>query len=109
VVVDLSSIDPNAELQTCETASADPSAQGGLGDALSWLGGLVKSVVDGALDGALFGFILSGGKLGGTILGAVVGGIAGGYRYIKDSTGNGFMAGPNGEDCTGWPIPFPAF
>jgi hypothetical protein len=100
VAVDLSSIDPNAELEFCDAASSELHAQG----FFKWLAGLVKSVAEGALVGALIGSLF-----GDPILGAVLGGIAAGAGYIYDTTGNGFKPGPNGEDCTGWPRPFPSF
>jgi len=103
-VVDLTAIDTNRDYETCDAASSSLRAQGWLGDALRWVGGLAKAVLDGALDGALFGLLLGGGK--GALVGGLIGGIAGGIDYIADSTGNGFMPGPNGEDCTGWPRPF---
>ncbi|HXF64180.1 MAG TPA: hypothetical protein VNK95_21310 [Caldilineaceae bacterium] len=104
VAVGLSHIDTSADLQTCEATSSSLRAQGWLGDALKWVGGLVKSVIGGALFGAWVGGALFGNW--GRTAGAIIGGIWGGVKYIQDTTGNGFMAGPNGEDCTGWPKPF---
>lgn len=107
VTVDLTAIDTDNGLKTCAADASSLRAQGWLGNALSWLGGLAKAVVDGAINGALIGWMLGGRE--GAILGGIYGGIAGGIRYVKETTGNGFMPGPNGEDCTGWPYPFPGF
>jgi hypothetical protein len=105
VVADLTSIDPKADLETCEATMSDVAAQGFLGNALKWLGGLVDAVIDGAIKGAFYGMLFGHAEAG-----AIIGGIGGGIKYIADSTGgNGFMPGPNGEGCTGWPRPFPGF
>jgi hypothetical protein len=102
VAADLSSYDPNGSLQACDAARV--AAANGF---FSWLGGLVKAVIQGAGLGGLIGGLFGGA--GGTI-GSVIGGIAGGIAYIASTSGgNGFMPGPNGEDCTGWPRPSPMF
>jgi hypothetical protein len=107
-VVDLTAIDTTQDYETCDAAASSLRAQGWLGNALRWIGGLAKSVLSGALDGALYGLLFGGSK--GALIGGVLGGIAGGVKYVADSTGNGFMPGPNGEDCTGWPSRgFPSF
>ena len=107
VTVDLTAIDTSNGLETCAADASSLRAQGWLGNALKWLGGLVGAVVDGAINGALIGWMFGGRE--GAILGGIYGGIMGGIKYVQETTGNGFMPGPNGEDCTGWPHPFPAF
>ncbi|HEU4404134.1 MAG TPA: hypothetical protein VFS43_02400 [Polyangiaceae bacterium] len=102
VAADLSSYDPNGSLQACDAARL--AAADGFFD---WVKGLVEAVTVFSAFGGLIGTAFGGA--GGTI-GAVVGGIAGAALYIADTTGgNGFMPGPNGEGCTGWPRPSPMF
>lgn len=106
LTLDLTAIDPSAGMETCKADAAAVSSYQVAGF-WQWLGGLVKSVVNGAVDGAWIGFLLGGKE--GAIVGGIIGGIRGGIKYVSDTTGgNGFMPGPNGEDCTGWPRGFPA-
>jgi len=100
----LSAIDPNQDYETCDAGSTNMRAQGWLGNALKWVGGLVDAVIDGAIEGLFWGTLV--GRPGA---GAAIGGIVGGIKYVMDTTGNGFVPGPNGEGCTGWPHRFPAF
>lgn len=106
LTMDLTAIDPGAGMETCKADAAAASSFRVAGF-WSWLGGLVKAVVNGAVNGAWIGFLLGGKE--GAIIGGILGGIAGGIEYIGETSGgNGFMPGPNGEDCTGWPRGFPA-
>jgi hypothetical protein len=103
VAVTLTNIDISKGLYACDSTASSLQAQGWLGDALKWLGGLVLETLEGAVKGAFFGL-----AFGNPTAGAIWGGIGGAVKYISDTTGgNGFMPGPNGEGCTSWPGPRP--
>ena len=105
VTLDLSSVDSNANLETCSIERAD-SAEAANGF-WGWVKGLVENVAAGAGLGGLIGGFFGG--IGGTV-GSVIGGVAGGIIYIAETTGgNGFMPGPNGEGCETWPGGYPRF